>query len=180
MIWINSIVTISFLSLLSFLRGCDWMQQPIELLPSPENRIYFNSFESSSDTIGWKGWMEFRNDAPRFGGKQSAYVSGGCLVPHTSYQLPSSSHDRKLVLRCWGKNLEIGGVVELEAVPEVFIPENPKNYIFVVISDTIWKSYRSESILYCPANSKLVLSMSSGGYIPSAMLVDLLEIIEVK
>lgn len=180
MLWINFIFLILIVIGQAQFRGCDWIQQPIDIPSSPGERIYFNSFETSADTIGWNGWMEFRNDVPRFGGKQSAYVSGGCLHPHTSYQLPSSSQDRKLVLRCWGKNLEIGGGVELEAVPEVSIPENPKRYIFITISDKFWKSYQSDSILFCPANSKLILSMSSGGYVPSSMLVDLIEIIRVK
>ena len=41
--------------------------------------IYFNSFESPQDTIGWQGYgaREFRNDVPPSGGNQSLYISGG-------------------------------------------------------------------------------------------------------
>jgi hypothetical protein len=180
MIWTNSIFTIGILAVFSVFRGCESIQQPIIINQSPGERIYSNSFETPTDTVGWNGWMEFRNDVPRFGGKQSAYVSGGCIYPHVYINLPAVKYDCSLIFRCWGKNLEIGGGVELEAVPEVSIPENPKRYIFITISDKFWKSYQSDSILFCPANSKLVLSMSAGGIVPSAMLVDLIEIIRVK
>ncbi|MBI5477060.1 MAG: hypothetical protein HY964_10045 [Ignavibacteriales bacterium] len=174
---------LSLLSLLILLigpvsfRSCDNIITP----PEPINEIiYSNSFETVKDTVGWYGFIGISNDAPRTGGTHSAYVAGGCLHPHTWYNLKAFKQDSYLMIKCWGKNLSNGGGVELEAVPEVSIPENPKRYIFITISDKFWRSYQSDSILFCPANSKLILSMSSGGYVPSSMLVDLIEIIRVK
>ena len=43
-----------------------------------------------------------------------------------------------------------------------------------------WKFYQSTDTLYCPANRQLKLSLASGGIVAGAMLVDLIEIIEVK
>ena len=177
MIWINSILTIGILAVFSVFRGCESIQQPIIINQSPGERIYSNSFEAPSDTVGWNGWMEFRNDVPRFGGKQSAYVSGGCIYPHVYINLPAVKYDCSLIFRCWGKNLEIGGLVELRLNPE--ISRCPPPSVSISVNDTLWKFYQSDT-LHCSANIPLQLSMSAGGIVPSAMLVDLIEIIRVK
>ncbi|MBA4313629.1 MAG: hypothetical protein C0417_13475 [Chlorobiaceae bacterium] len=177
MLWINFIFLILIVIGQAQFRGCDWIQQPIDIPSSPGERIYFNSFETSADTIGWNGWMEFRREAPPIGGQQSVYISGGCIYPHAYINLPAENYDRLLILRCWGKNLEIGGLVELRLNPEVSIWPSP--HVSISVNDTLWKFYQSDT-LHCPANIPLQLSMSAGGIVPSTMLVDLIEIIRVK
>jgi len=81
---------------------------------NPEERIYFNSFESQSDTAGWRGYaFDFADDAPKRGGKKSLSVSGGCIIPHAEYTVSPQNTDCYLILRLWGKNLSNGGHVYL-------------------------------------------------------------------
>lgn len=77
-------------------------------------------------------------------------------------------------LQCWGKNLAIGGTVEL------YKANDPRARISIQITDTVWTFYRSESTLTCSANEMLELVMYSGGIVYSAMLVDRIEIHRVR
>jgi len=76
-------------------------------------RIYYNSFESQSDTVGWIGYaFNFANDVPKHG-KKSLSVSGGCVVPHAQYTVTPQNTDCYLILKFLGKNLSNGGGVNL-------------------------------------------------------------------
>ncbi len=140
--------------------------------------IYSNSFESSADTVGWTGYGErvFRNDAPPDGGRQSLYVSGGCVVPHAQFRIGVVTEGGNYVIRCWGKNLSNGGAVGLGFSPSPFAETAG---ISVVVSDSVWTSYTSSDSLYCPAGSNLWIWMISGGFVGSAMLVDRIEVVRV-
>lgn len=179
MILMNTILTICILMHLALVRGCDMITPPGKPIEPLSNRIYFNSFESSQDTIGWEGYsiVGFRNDTPPGGGNQSVEIAGACLHPHAFYELPPTNYDRSLILQCWGKNLAVGGMVELAPNPESVI--YPHSSVIIQVQDSVWRFYRSDT-LFCPLKTPLLLSMSAGGYIPSAMLVDLLEIIKVE
>ena len=132
--------------------------------------IYFNSFEKESDLNGWLGYYELRNEAPVQGGHQSLYISGGCVWPHAYYELGPFDEDLELTIQCWGKNLDKGGGINL-------MPMDSPGGIHLSIDDKNWKKYTTDSLLFCPAGTKLQLSLSSGGLISSAMLVDMIEII---
>lgn len=151
--------------------GCENKLDP----GSPNNRIYFNSFESSADTVGWQGYgaIGLKTEAPVDGGEKSLLVSGGCFVPHASFEISPMARDSHLILKCWGKNLAIGGSVTLESI-------DGSNQISISIQDSSWTYYESEEALYCPANKPLRLSLNSGGFIYSAMLVDLIQITRVR
>lgn len=177
MIRLNSIFTVGFLALFLIFHGCELIQPPVILNRSTSERIYSNSFEAPIDTVGWNGWIEFQRDAPPMGGQQSVYISGGCIYPHAYINLPAVKYDCSLIFQCWGKNLEIGGLVELRLNPE--ISRCPPPSVSISVNDTLWKFYQSDT-LHCPANIPLQLSMSAGGIVPSAILVDLIEIIIVK
>ena len=133
--------------------------------------IYFNSFEKESDLTGWKGYYELHNDAPIAGGKRSLYISGGCVVPHAYYELGPFDEGLELTIQCWGKNLDNGGGINL-------VTEDYSSSIYLSIQDKNWKYYTTDSVLFCPAGKKLQLSLSSGGFISSAMLIDILEIVK--
>ena len=63
-----------------------------------EQQIYFNSFESQSDTVGWRGYaFNFANDVPSQGGKKSLSISGGCILPHAQYTISAQNTDYHLV-----------------------------------------------------------------------------------
>ena len=138
--------------------------------------VYSNSFESPSDTVGWmkQGSLEFRQDAPPGGGSQSAYISGGCAAPTTSFDIKPVDEDRYLRLRCWGKGLVGGGSVCLDQSSELF------RGICIGITDSVWTSYAPPETLFCPKNFPLRLSLTSGGIFYNSMLVDRLEIIRVQ
>jgi len=142
--------------------------------PDEVEVFYFNSFESSNDTIGWKGYIELSNDTPQNGGNKSIRVSGGCIVPHVYFSFYSIEEDCSLIIRFWGKNLMTGGVVSLG------YGENAYPSINVFIENKSWYKYTSLDTLFCQASDTLKLCLNSGGFNPSAMLIDNIEIIKVK
>ncbi len=137
--------------------------------------IYFNSFESAQDTIGWKGSgsIDFSEDAPPGGGKRSLFVSGACSVPHAVFTLPALAEDGYYRLQCWGKNLQLGGSVRLAV-------EGLETGQQVVVQDSNWVFLETNQPLFCPKHYHLCLMLSSGGIVASAMLVDLIQIIKVS
>ncbi len=145
------------------------------LSPQQNDIIYFNSFESPIDTIGWVGVQtdDFRKEAPPGGGKQSVYVSGGCLIPHCSYAFNSGSQGNFYMLQAWGKNLAMGGSLTLS------IPDT-RTEIWISIQDSSWHFYQSQDSLYVPRGVDLQITMNAGGIIPSAILVDLIKVVRVK
>ena len=105
----------------------------------PIDSFYFNSFETSSDTIGWYGinTYDIVKDAPKLGGKYSLKVSGGCVIPHAYFGFDPLKEDCNLVLKCWGKNLSYGGSVGLRT-------QDYSGSIYIYVSDSSWTSYISE------------------------------------
>lgn len=172
----KSFITIQwfFLILMLFLSGCKKSEQTAPE-QSKEEQIYFNSFESPSDTLGWGGELTIMNEAPPSGGKHSIYISGACNAPHAYVTLTGPASESHLILRCWGKNLSNGGDVELRRTSDWYKPP-----IGIFISDTVWTSYQSKDTLFCPAHDTLSLELTSGGYSPSAMLIDLIEVVRVQ
>ncbi len=136
--------------------------------------FYLNSFESPKDTVNWQGYgaISFRNDAPVNGGEQSLYVSGGCIVPHATVNLNNINNDSYLTIHCWGKNLVFGGTVELNYEDS----NNQYHSISISVNDSTWTYYQSMDTLFCPANQVINLEINSGGFVHSAMLIDLLEV----
>ncbi len=155
-----------------FVAGCRLSTDGID---DTGNVVYSNSFESARDTLGWRGhgMIGFRNDPSPEGGKQSLYVSGGCLVPHAEFKIQPQSENGYYVLQGWGKNLDNGGFVELH------IADSVKSISFDV-SDKEWIFYQSADTLYCPANLQFKLNMISGGLVSSSMLVDQIRVKQVE
>jgi hypothetical protein len=137
--------------------------------------VYSNSFESLQDTVGWRGSMQFRNDAAPDCGNQSLFISGGCVWPHAWIELGPYDNNGYYIIRCWGKDLQIGGSISIEVDGDF-----PRDQIGIAVNDKEWTHYESDRTLYCPAGRRIVLSMGAGGIVPSAMLVDKLEIVNVQ
>ena len=136
-----------------------------------EQQIYFNSFESQSDTVGWIGYaFNFANDVPKHGGTKSLSVSGGCLITHAEYIVPTQNTDCYLTVKFWGKNLSNGCSVNL------YVNKTGYKEISFDVSEKVWTLYESRDTLFCPANTSLTLSASAGGFISSAILIDMVEI----
>ncbi len=144
-------------------------------LVQSEQIVYSNSFESLQDTVGLRGygWALSSGDVPEGGGHQCLRVSGGCIWPHALIELPADSVGGVFLLRCWGKNLQIGGYASI-LVNGDYSPE-----VSVSVTENEWTFYQSPDTLYCPAGKSILLQMGAGGYVPSAMLVDLVEIVRL-
>jgi hypothetical protein len=139
-------------------------------------RPYFNSFESDADTTGWRGngFFDLRDNGAPDGGSRSLFVTGGCPVPHAFFDLGVAGEKCSLKVRCWGKNLDIGGSVSLEWA------EDASNNISVAITDTGWTYYESADVLFFPSDKTVRICLNSGSIAASSMLVDLLEIVRIK
>jgi hypothetical protein len=168
-----SIYLLSFV--LTLLCGCkkDSPTASESILPSP---IYFNSFESSADTVGWQGYgmHTLYADAPAEGGKQSFYVSGGCIAPHAWIEFLNSSSSGNVYIYCWGKRLIGGGSVTLR------LKNDYSKSIGIFISDSVWTSYKSNDSLFCALGDTLCLELISGGLVQGSMLVDLITAKQIK
>jgi len=148
-------------------------KDPVE--PDLTSNVFFNSFESQSDTVGWVryGGMAFVAESPPNGGKQSVQVAGGCIVPHALFQFNGPPLGGRVVLQCWGKNLAIGGAVSLYRVG------NDSKRIGISVQDTVWTFKQSNKVLQCQPGDRLAMEMNSGGFVASSMLIDLLEVKKV-
>jgi len=135
--------------------------------------VYSNSFESANDTVGIRayGYIDFSNDVIRNSGDHSLYVSGGCIVPHAQFYAGPFNYDGYFKLRCQGKNLQIGGGIFIKAEGD------QNNVVGININESRWTSYESGEMLFCPAGKRIIISVISGGIVPSAVLIDKVEII---
>jgi hypothetical protein len=137
----------------------------------PGEQIYYNSFESQSDTTGWTGYaFNFANDVPKHGGTKSLSISGGCVIPHAEYTLPPQNTDSYLTVKIWGKNLSNGGSIYL------YVNKAGYKEINFNVSEKYWKLYESRDTLFCPANTSMTLGAIAGGISSSAILIDMVEI----
>jgi hypothetical protein len=173
------IITLFFLINLSCNGLLESVTSPpfIPSMTSDSTTFYFNSFEADSDLIGWQGISvyDLYGDAPLQGGLKSVYISGGCLYPHAFYIFNPADRDINVLMEFYGKNLDIGGFVELR------IGSNyGRNSLQIQVMDSTWRYYESDSTLLWPADSTMTLMMNSGGYAPSAMLIDCLRLTEVE
>ena len=137
----------------------------------PGQQIYYNSFESQSDTAGWIGYaFNFANDVPEHGGTKSLSVSGGCVLPHARYTVTPQNTDCYLILKFCGKNLSNGGGVNL------YVNKAGYKEISFDVSEKGWTLYESRDSIFWPANTSLTLEAMAGGISSSAILIDMIEI----
>jgi hypothetical protein len=121
------------------------------------------------------------NDAPPNEGFYSLLVSGGCAAPHIIFEFPNELDSGFYFIEFWGKNLEIGGTVTLTYSPQ---SDYPLKEIIYGVMDTTWYFYTkddhifapNDGLLFLPQNKKLEVHLTSGGFVPSAMLIDGLNI----
>lgn len=140
------------------------------------NVIYFNLFENESDLKNWEGLTAqnlVENPSP-YGGKYSVYISGGCVIPHASLTLEAPRKDILVTLEFYGKNLAIGGCIEL------VVGRDFSKLLHVTVDDTTWQKYKSGQSLKWPADSTMSIWMIAGGFVASAMLIDELKILKIN
>ena len=142
---------------------------------SPDSfTIYYNSFEKSSDLMGWNGIEEsdLVDDAAPNGGQKSAFISGGCNMPTAFRTFSPIGVDQSVRIQCYGKNLGFGGSVVIG------IGENYSYDLGLSVKDTTWTFYEFDNSIFWPANSSLTICLNSGGILATAMLIDELKIVK--
>ncbi len=168
----NRITSVAMSLLTLSVPACKDLSTETDAWPPNSELVYYNSFESKADTIGWRILASFQlvSDAPAGGGSQSVRVSGGCPVPHATVRVNTHGKAGKYYLECFGKDLASGGSVQLNKTSEPFTK------LVVHIRDTNWVRYRADGYIECSASDTLQVTILSGGYNPSAILVDCISI----
>ena len=138
---------------------------------------FCTSFETDADTLGWRqyGHIDLVDDAPRQGGFRCLLVSGGCDHPHARHTLGHAAEDGHYTIRCWGKLLQGSGGVALRV-----IGRHRDEEMILGIDDPTWDAYSSRERLLARAGDSLEIHLSSGGFAPGAMHVDLIEVIRIN
>jgi len=133
--------------------------------------FYTNSFETTSDTLGWSGncWVDFCDDAPIDGGEQSIFVSCGCVVPHVTFLTEPTVQNGRYVISCQAKGADLGGSISLKW-------DDSEVFIGISGQDSTWQFFQSTDTLFCPIGEKMEVHLSAGGFASGSITVDLLEI----
>ncbi len=142
----------------------------------PKEIIYSNSFESESDLLNWEGLtVNYLVDEPApSDGQKSVRITGGCMIPHASITFDPPGNGRVVSICFYGKNIDRGGSVE------VYFGDNLKQAMQILISDTSWKEYETPNAIIWPGDSSMTIWMNAGGFIPSAMLIDRIQVLKIK
>ncbi len=150
--------------------NCVFLSCEKSFSPLGSEIVYAQSFESPNDFSDWDefGAASMKKDAPPGGGTWSVQISGGCIVPHAYVDIEPLSYDCELVFSFWGKNLFNGGSVSLGS-------DDYKGDTQVAVTDKVWRYYISTVYNY-KKGQPLRLSLYSGGYVPGAMLIDMIKI----
>ena len=137
--------------------------------------IYFNSFESPKDTVGWTGYAGIRlyEEAAPEGGNYSLLVSGGCPIPHALYKIGPFQRNAGLVIEGWGRAKDAGGGVSLQTN---FFSDEARKYTGFSIDAEDWKFFQSEEIMSVERGDVLYIHINAGGIVPGTVLIDRLTV----
>lgn len=140
--------------------------------------IYFNSFESPSDTLGWStyGTVMLADDAAPGGGSRSIHVSGGCTDHSPTLRLGPITDGGHFALRCWAKRR---GYVTQPVVMTI-AEELDQGMIRIDVTTSEWRAYLPNETLFCPPNRSLLISLAAFGFAGGTLQVDLLEVLQLE
>lgn len=140
-----------------------------------QKEVYFNSFETKQDTVGWNGLRAFMmvDEPAPYSGAKSLYVGGGCIQPAASLELnniPSTSYYVSFWGKAEDKNLS-GGIT--------FSNGSNEEPLDVTINNEEWKFYDIGPV---QKNDLLPLKIDLiiGGIIPANMFIDNLRVYSLK
>lgn len=142
--------------------------------------VYFNSFESARDTLGWEGITEqmFVRDPAPTGGDWSLHIGGGCIQPTAHIVLPPHGCAGSYRLSFWGKlddSVQRGVIIlAVEAGGE------QREEMALVVDSEQWAFYRSKRPLHRSANQELRLEIMIGGIVPASMSIDCIKVERFK
>jgi hypothetical protein len=150
--------------LFSFFITC---KNPIE---TNSHLIYFNSFESYKDLIGWKGMNvgDLKSFPAPLGGKKSIFITD-----ITKYKFSAPKKDLTISISFWGKSISGGGAMEFYVGNH-----DPWERNYIVISDSSWKYHTTSEMISWPADSTFSIELNAGGILGRSMLIDKLLVIK--
>jgi hypothetical protein len=154
--------------------GVSCSESPYE--PSQEELdagiVYFNSFESAADTLGWEGITGemFVGDPAPGGGERSLHISGDCIQPTAHIVFPPDGSDRGYILGFWGKldDARQTGTLILAVKGD----DGQREERALTVDGDQWTFYRSEKPLYTSADEALRLEIMIGGIVSASMSID--------
>ncbi|MGH1363177.1 MAG: hypothetical protein ACRBF0_06440 [Calditrichia bacterium] len=168
-----------FLLLILLVGASSCARQSISSLPAESGKtVFFNSFEVPGDTKSWywAGSYRFTKDVPPGGGDSALRIRGIQTLPAASFISKPLRGGGYFTLECWGKNLDIGGTVQLATISNYEITETIQLGIF----EEEWEHLESTDTLYVPPNTSLMLTMQAGGPVDGTIFVDNLAIRKVR
>ncbi|UCE17710.1 MAG: hypothetical protein JSV84_12605, partial [Gemmatimonadota bacterium] len=143
----------------------------------PGNVIYFNSFETSEDTIDWIGLSTrmFIDDSVPGCGRKSLHIGGGAasMQPIAILEFQPQSKEGYYTMSCWGKSMNYGSIVL--TTPEHGWDED--NIIELRIEGPEWNLYTTEESVFCTGNHRLQIGIIVHGYFSGhSIFVDCLKV----
>jgi len=159
--------------ILSTICSCDNIVE----INDPVNTIYFNSFETASDTAGWQGINPglFVNERGGIYGSKSLHIGGGCVQPAASFQL-NNLLNNKYRISFFGRT---GSERMSAAIDFSFTNNQYSNPAAIVIKGSQWQYYETEFRTAFTNPSKLTMEIIVGGIIAEDMYLDDLRIEEL-
>jgi hypothetical protein len=140
-----------------------------------ENMVYSTSFETESDISGWSGLTKenLADSACPEGKNHSLHISGGCIQPAASYEIPNVQPG-KYKISFWGKmgqaSQSAGLTLKQSGSSSIMDSVNTR------VTSTTWKYYESEKGLTVASVTKLKLDVLVGGIIFADVFIDNLKI----
>jgi hypothetical protein len=131
--------------------------------------VYVNSFENTSQLAHIEGGVFLSSDTPIDGGDSSMVISGGCIIPHVTFEIGPFDQDLDLYFRCWAKRYNDGSI-------RMYLVDNENEQVYLSVNDTVWTEYQIDVPLHCPAHNKVKFEMNSGGFVMGCMWVDLFQV----
>ena len=179
MLFTTKTVRIALTILLIGVVSTSCARQNISPLPSKSGKtVFFNSFEVPGDTKSWywAGSYRLTRDVPPGGGESAIRIKGVEMLPAASFISKPLRGGGYFTLECWGKNLDIGGTVQLATIKNYEITEAIQLGIF----EEEWEHLESSDTLFVPPNTSLMLTMQAGGPVDGTIFVDNLTIKKVR
>ncbi|MBU8934053.1 MAG: hypothetical protein KOO62_08590 [candidate division Zixibacteria bacterium] len=139
--------------------------------------FYANSFELPTDTLGWTGLHPemFVDGAAPGCGERALQIGGGCLQPAAALTFSAVRCDKYYAVSLWGKidqSRQMGSVMlTIPGDEGMFGPS-----IAIRVDNVNWTHYRSSELLHVPAGVDMSLMLFIGGFVPSGMMIDNLQI----
>ena len=147
--------------------------------PDSPITVYFNSFESATDTANWVGIFPamFVSDPSPSGGEKSLHIGGGCIQPTAYIDLPAQPDSGNYTISCWGKKGIGVGSVLLTISGETY-PDRTE--LILRINQDDWTFIKSEELIYCARDKQLRLEILCGGIVDQTMFVDQIKVEKVN